>query len=438
MDLVFRSALVIAAKYRFYVTNELMVKMETTLSEPSIGSNKLKNPSYLIEFAYLALIFYANLAPAFGIAIPLAGFGSLAILAVLSFLHFGASFPKAFRPIKYALGCALSVLLVQVLIFQESLGGGFIRYFITWLLSLIVIQSLSFRKGFFHRFALVAFLVGCATLPFLKIYVANDEMMRIGGDEGVALGNPNFFGMWFGFCAIYFLVTGLEAKNYIIRMSSWFAGMLCLYLMAITVSRGPLLGVAIAMVLAFEKVLKRSFLPILGFVCFAWLIYISGVFDELIGYYMHRGAEETGRSKLWAWALLGIFDSWGLGVGISNAMILDPATGKKYGPHNSVLFIWFSSGFLPLLFYLGYLLQAIKGGFRARKLKTLDSPYVLPLVSFALLELMVLDGAFMSAWHMVVFSMAIGILGIKRKEKLSSIRGSGRKLAIQKFEKSIV
>ena len=99
----------------------------------------------------------------------------------------------AFRPIKFALGCAVSVLLLQVLVFDESLlAGGFMRGFLTWILGLIVIQSLSFRKGFFHRFALVAFLIGCGTLPFLKIYVATEEMMRVGG-EGMPLGNPELF-----------------------------------------------------------------------------------------------------------------------------------------------------------------------------------------------------------------------------------------------------
>jgi O-antigen ligase len=372
------------------------------------GFKGLKQPSYLLELAYLGLLFYANLAPAFGVAIPLAGAGGLAVLVVLCLLHFGSNIVRALRPIKFALGCAFSIILLQLLVFHESPGHGWIRFFVTWTLSLLVIQSLSYRKGFFHRFALVAFFVGCVSLPFIKVYVSTGEMMRIGGDEGVALGNPNYFGMWFGFCAIYFLVTGLEAKNYIIRSASWAAGILCLFLMALTVSRGPLLGVAIAMVFAFEKVLKRSFLPVLGFLCFAWLILVSGVFDELIGYYMHRGAEESGRSRLWAWAIAGIKESWGLGVGLSNAFFVFEGDKGAAGPHNSVLFIWLSSGFLPLACYIVYLVQAGKGGLRARKQQSFDSPYVLPLVSFALLELMVLDAVFMSPWHMVVFSVAIG------------------------------
>jgi len=191
----------------------------------------------------------------------------------------------------------------------------------------------------------------------------------------------------------------LEAKNYIIRTASWSAGIFCFYLMALTVSRGALLGVAIATVIAFEKVLKRSFLPILGVLCLAWFLYVSGVFDNLIGYYVHRGAEESGRSHLWSRAFRGFLDSWWIGVGISNTL----SAGGSFGPHNSFLFFGQSSGVIPLALYIAFLAQATRGALRARTLKTPDSPYILPLVSFALLNAMLGDVRFMSHWLMVVF-----------------------------------
>ncbi len=372
----------------------------------SVGS--LEPPSYLIEFAYLGLLVYMMvIGPALGLLIPLVVAGSLTVLTVICFMHFGSYSVGALRPIRMALACGISLLFLQVVFFQESILHPWMRNFITWILGLIVLQSLSFRKGFLHRFALVAFIIGCGTLPFLKVYVISDEMSRVGG-EGVPLGNPNFFGMWFGFCVIYFVVTGLEAKNYIIRTISWSAGLLCLYLVAITVSRGALLGVAVATVIAFQKILKRSFLPILGFLILLWLVYVSGIFDELIGYYLHRGTEETGRSRLWEWAIDKIWESWGLGVGMSNSFfIVDETTGETAGPHNSFLFILLSSGFIPLLFYIAYLFQATRGALRARKQNAADSPYILPMVSFALLAVMVADTTFMSAWHLLVFSLAI-------------------------------
>ncbi|MEZ4895206.1 MAG: O-antigen ligase family protein [Saprospiraceae bacterium] len=392
----------------------MQIRKPQSLRSESLN-NGLQTPSVLIEFGYFLILIYANLGAAFGVAISLVGPAALGGLAVICLLHFGTYSWEAFKPIRYPLGCAISILLVQVLLFQESLLHPWNRYFIAWILALLVVQSIALRQGFLHRFAILAFLIGCGTLPFLKIYGSADEMLRFGGNEDTALGNPNFFGMWFGFCSIYFIVTGLEAKNYIIRTVSWSAGVFCLYLMAITVSRSPLIGVVIALVFAFQKVLKRSFLPVLGLLLVGWVVYVSGIFDELIRYYIHRGGEDTGRSRLWMWAFSGILDSWGMGVGLSNSFVsLHGDSLYKVGPHNSLLFVWLSSGLIPLAFYLAYLGKAVRGAFRAKNQKTSYSPYLLPLVSFAMLELMVLDGVFMSAWHLVVFSLAIGTVSDSR------------------------
>lgn len=270
---------------------------------------------------------------------------------------------------------------------------------------------------------------------FLKVYVATDEMVRIGGDSGVALQNPNYFGMWCGFCAIFFIVTGLEAKNYLVRISAWVTGAFCLYLMALTVSRASLLGVAIATVIALQKVLKRSFLPILGFLIFGWILFVSGIFDDLIGYYLHRGTEETGRSKLWSWAFTGFLDSWWTGVGLSNAKIINYRTGDRYGPHNSLLFFGFSSGIVPLGFYLAYLGQVMRCALRASTQRESDSPYKLPLASFAIISAMVSDITFMSPWHIVVFSVAINTekIGNNSRKPLKNLSiGNRSKREIEK------
>ena len=392
-------------------------EIDPTRMARNVTSDSLNTPSYLIEFAYLGLLLYLMaIGPALKLMIPLVGSGALAGIAVLCLMHFGSFSFGALRPIRFALLCGVSVLFLQGMIFQESLLHPWMRNFLTWVLGLIVIHSLSFRQGFLHRFALVAFVIACATLPFLTVYVQTDDMMRVGG-QGMPLGNPNFFGMWFGFCAIYFVVTGLEAKNYILRTASWSAGFLCIYLVAMTVSRGALLGVAIAIAIAAQRTLKRSFLPILGFLGLLWVIYMSGILDDFIRYYMHRGAEETGRSRLWGWALEGIFDSWGLGVGMSNAFYTFEFTGETAGPHNSFLFLLLSSGFLSLGFYIAYLVQATQGAFRARTQHSLYSPYMLPMVSFGLLSVMVADTTFMSPWHMIIFSLAIRTPRVHRRLK---------------------
>ena len=342
-----------------------------------------------------------------GVAIPLVGPGLLAGLAVISIMHFGQSILVAYRPVVFALACAISTLLVQFIVHAEAFSHTHMRAFVTWLLSLLVIQSISWREGFIHRFALVAFFIGCATLPFLKVYVDSEEVVRVGLEKGVSLSNPNSFGMWFGFCAVYFLIAGLNARHNFIRGVTWLAGIFCIYFVGITVSRGPLIGVAIAVMFGFKDVLKRSFLPIIGLLFMGWVIYVLGIFDNLIGYYAARGAEESGRSFLWKTGFHRFMDSWWFGVGFTEGVIALPHSSIKVTPHNGLIFLALTSGVIPLIIFVGYLVRTARVAFRLNKVAGTEAAFFLPMFVFALLEVMILDTAFMSPWVMVVVSMIL-------------------------------
>lgn len=383
--------------------------MAATEVSSQARKNLLKPPSFIIEYGFYATIVYSMLGVAVGISIPLLGAGVLSVLAVLCVMHFGQQSGVAFKPVALALCCAFSVLLVQLALHEESFRNGEVRSFFTWFLSLIIVQSLGFRKGFFHRFAIVAFLIGCATLPFLKAYVATGEMTRIGAGGGVGLANPNSFSQWFGFCLVYFVIAGLQSKNPIIRLGFWSAGFLCLYLVAITVSRGALFGAFIALAFAFKNVLKRSFVPILALLCVGWLIYLSGIVDDLIGFYVQRGAEETGRSYLWSVSLAKFLDAWWVGVGVSDTYVQLPNGGHWTSPHNSFLFIAVSSGIVPLCFFVGYLVPAARGAYHASAQRVSDASFKFPLFVFALLTIMLAGNSFMTPWHVVVLSMALAV-----------------------------
>ncbi len=387
----------------------------------------LRPPSYLIEYSFYGTIAYSMLGGALGLTIPLLGAGLLAGLAVMCVLHFGQNSGTVFRPVSLALWCALSVLLLQLALHEESFMDAGIRSFLTWILSLIVIQSLGFRKGFLHRFAIVSFLIGCATLPYLKVYVSTGELTRIGVSADVGLANPNTFSQWFGFCLVYFVIAGIQAKNTAIKFAFWSAGFLCLYLVGITVSRGNLLGAFIAIAFAFKNVLRRSFAPILALLFAGWLIYLSGIFDDLIGFYLQRGAEETGRSYLWSVSLSKFLDAWWVGVGLSESSVVLPDSGYRTSPHNSLLFIAVSSGVVPLVCFVGYLVRASREAFYANGKQVSDAPFKFPLMIFALLTMMLSSNAFMSSWHVVVLSLALtagDVRGIRHERSNKAPTGS--------------
>lgn len=393
--------------------------MTSTKPLPKIYNSLVRPPSFLIECGYYATLFYSMLGVALGVSIPLFGAGLLAVLTGLCVLHFGQISAVVFRPIILALTCAVSILFLQTVVHEESIRHDEVRSFVTWILSLLVVQSLCYRKGFLHRFANVSFMIGLCTLPFLKVYVDIEEYTRI-GTSGTGLANPNAFSMWFGFCAVYFMIVGLQAQNYIVRIGSWSAGLLCLYLVGITVSRGNLLGVSIACAFAFRKMLKRSFLPIIMLLIAGWLIYVTGIVDNLIDYYVERGAEETGRSYLWEVSLNKFLDAWWAGVGLSNSLITLPESGYETNSHNGLLFIAVSSGILPLILFVGYLVGTARAAYQAECEQRPDALFLFPLFIFALLTLMLSATVFMSPWHLVTFAAATSL----RKSGLDPSRSS--------------
>ena len=395
------------------------VQMTQSPKAASVRNKFIGAPSSVVEYAYYGLLLHQTVGEAWGLEVRLLPTGILLGLACLCVLYSGPRAIDVYRPIAFALGCAIFTLFIQMVVHQESILEEQMRSFVTWIPTLIILQSLCWRKGFLHRFALMAFLIGCATLPFLEIKTEADEFVRMGISRGVGLANPNALGLWFSFCTVYFLVAGLKAKNNIVRVASWSVGVLSLYVVGLTVSRGALLGVAIAGAFVFQKELKRAFAPLLVLLWVGWIVYMTGFFDEQIGYYLQRGDEDTGRTYLWSTAFNGFLNSWWAGVGISNARIPMPS-GKMTLPHNSPLYIGLASGVIPFAFFVGYLVRAFRGAFRARAERTPDGPFKFPLVIVALLGMMLGHTAFMNPWVIVILSLAMTPGDVPRARRITT------------------
>jgi O-antigen ligase len=371
-------------------------------------------PHALFEYAYYAVIAFQLLGNAWGLVVPLLGAGMLAVLAGACLIYSGSRAITADAPILFPLACVISFVALQIIVHNESLMGSDCRAFVTWLLALIVVQSLSLRRGFLHRFAVAALLIGLATIPYLTFWGGDDEVTRlaVGGETG--LTNPTVLGEWFGFCSVYFILMGIEARRNIALLASWLVAIGCLYITTMTVSRTPLSGVAIAMAFALRRLLKRGFVPILCLLVLSWLIFASGLFDRIGSFYAERGTEDTGRMFLWPLAIERFLSSPLVGVGLSNIDIPLPPSNKLVGPHNGFLYIALASGVVPLAFFLVWWIRAAWGAFRANAERLPDAPLLIPLFIFAFLEMMASATSFMSVWHSVVLSIALSALTPQR------------------------
>ena len=226
----------------------------------SLFSSQPVLPAY-IEYAFYVALTYDTLGSMLPIEVPMLGGGSLLIIAAICFKYTRLRTRMIYASILLPVAFFITYTLVQLVVHDESLPT--VRAFITWILLVIITHCLCLRPGFFRRFALVILAIGLVAAPQLVFERHDAEVDRAKIDAISALADANALGEWFGFLVVYFLVQGLQAKSQKVRIASWMIALACLSVIGLTVSRGTLLGVAIATVVAFRRVLSRGFVPVL-------------------------------------------------------------------------------------------------------------------------------------------------------------------------------
>jgi len=370
---------------------------------PKIQYRTIRPPSAKLEYAYYFAVVYSVLAPALGLEIPfLAG---LLILAVWLFCLFQvrSNAKDVFTPIMLLIVCVASLLIIQVGVHDESISDPELRSFITWIMGLMIVQSLLLRPGFSRRFPIVLFVIGAATLPFLGVNSGIVDMARVDIAVQGGLTHPAGFAAWFGFCAIFFAVFGIESRKPIFKIGAWALMFLCVLLVALSVERGPLFATALGLILAFRSTLNRGFLPLFVLTIFAGVITFTGVFEQAASNYRQRGFEDTGREVLWPEAIDRIAAEPLFGDGKSNALIqLD---GNKLSPpHNSFLHLALTSGIVPTILFAAFWLRIIWRTL-LRSSAYIDNSFSLPYLAFIFPSLMLVDTGFMAMGGLLITAL---------------------------------
>jgi O-antigen ligase len=233
-----------------------------------------------------------------------------------------------------------------------------IRTFILWMFGMIIVQSLCLRRGFLQRCTMVIFILGASVVPFIAF--SDQGVYRAGINVAVSgnLTNANGLAGWFGFCVVSLAISALETTRGIaMRIFYGLAAVGSLLIVGLTVSRGAMLGCALALTVAFRRFLKRAFVPALLLIIFAGALVMSGLFDRSISNYEERGMEETGRLIMWPLIIERILESPIVGFG-NNIMTFIPDQRDPIPPHNSFLFFALSTGIVPFAFYVAFWVRA--------------------------------------------------------------------------------
>lgn len=397
------------------------VRMAPALGDARDVDSKYQ-PSEWVEYLYYFLLFYSIMSPILGIHISGAGSAMLLILAAACAVSLRDKLTLVLMPAVLLLACAASFIAVQVFLGEPV---SVFREFIDWMLVVVVVQWLALRRGFLHRSAIAVFLVGLLMLTFLRS--SGDERMSL--EAGISLHNSNDFGAWFGFCAVYFVTLGLEARRTLIRMISFALSVVCLLVVGLTVSRAPLGAAVFCTAVALRRVLKQGLWPLLLLIGVAWVTFTAGLFDRATASYAARGLEETGRLLVWP-VVIGRFLSNVLtGVGVSHVETYVPGVDHLISPHNGFLFIAVASGIVPLAFFVSYWIRMFTHVVRLNAESHQDAPFLTSLSLYALLIAMNLNAAFMAPW-VVVTLCAVGQAGFLSRASRSFVaRRQARDLA---------
>ena len=244
--------------------------------------------------------------------------------------------------------------------------------------------------------------------------------------KSIGFGSTNAMGEWYGFCAVYFMVLGIITAKHSLRILSWIVATGCFYVMTLSVSRGALVAVIVAVVLASRQLIKRGFFPLLILALVAWIVVELGVFDRTAQTYAARGTEETGRLAVWPLIIESFLDSPLIGVGHARVGGTT-ATGSFVTPHNGFLYVAQSSGIVPLAFFVAYWFLSGRAALRADREREPDSTFFLPFWTFSFLSVNAGNLTFMQ--FSVIASLAFPLApGLYRKTSDISFQGTGESL----------
>jgi hypothetical protein len=413
------------------------------LGKPLLNA-RLWIPPRSVEYLYYSTVAYSLWAAAIGIEVPFVAAGLTMILAGYCASNLGTRAKEIFHPIVFLIACIFSFVLIQIVIHGTPMTTDIIRHLIVWVCGLIVVQSLSIRSRFLHRFALVLFFLGLVAIPYLTVSGGPLEVSRARVDVEVSgnLTHENGLAGWFGFCATFFAIYGLESNRNAVRVLSWLASAGCWLIIGYTVSRGSLLATALATSFAMRRIIGRGFAAIVLLLLIVALAFESGMFLEIVSRYEDRSTLETGRLLLWPHVIERIFASLVFGVGFLNMSTFVPEMNQPIStPHNTFLFFALTSGIIPFAFYIAYWIRAAKRYFLTVE-RNDHTAYQAPFLLYVLVIFMFGDMN-MAPWVLLALTVGGGPVTFPLRQSLLPTRlirkyRSGHLIEIDQMSKTSI
>jgi O-antigen ligase len=358
------------------------------------------------EMLFWVYLFYSMLSVQVGIYIPNIAFLLLIALAGISVMAWGRQRTLVNPVVIFVSLISLSVVLVQYLFFGVGPGGEEVRAFISWIPLTIISAGLVIREGFIKRWLVAMFILALVFWTSV-VFVSEGTSMLRAQAEGTSLSNINDYAAWVGFCSLGFWLWGISLDGG--KRSRWVfvASALAFTMLIQTVSRGSLAALLIGLVVSFRNIPRKYWVRLLiGLAILVFAALQFSVFIQAANAYDARLYEETGRSLVWSAAFNLIKNNPWIGYGVKAVGIYIYSRQRNYTPHNGILYLWFTSGLLPVIPFVAMWLRSLAFTWRNRFAHWIDP---LPLLIFVILEMLTSNSYFMSLWSVMticyVFNM---------------------------------
>ena len=215
----------------------------------------------------------------------------------------------------------------------------------------------------------IIFRMGTFGIGF--VFKNQGEFTRIGGN---AFGPAVSYGGYLAFGAVLGLYLARSSHRWFIRAVWLFITAILLFEMLNTHTRGAILSLFL-LVFLFVWASERRFLILTLIVGFGLLI-VSGHLNDMIYLASQRNLvlntsllsvpNALVRFELWRYSIFHIFDRFGFGYGIGNALLFMTSYGREFVSHNLIFDLTQSiGGFATIIFVVLYILgmrQSFKFG----------------------------------------------------------------------------
>ncbi|NJL55653.1 O-antigen ligase family protein [bacterium] len=326
----------------------------------------------MIESLYFLYLIYTNVIIIYGFEIN--NLGVLMLAGTAALILFSTQPVRIFE----SPTVTFTVLMTFYMFFVVGLAHNqfmmvLFDQLMTMVLTAIIFVFLVHRPGFFKRMIFLMYIIG--VIAFANADTSEYGRLQGGGN----LGNPNVFASWMAFACLGLAMWGFHARSLPEKIGTWGMMFYGLVIIGLTVSRGALLALIVALVVFLIIYAPRSSGPI-NIIITLILIGIGAgiftqtpVFQSITESYSDRLDKESGREELWPAAIAQIRESPVLGYGNSGLKVATPT--KVHSSHNPFLTLGLIAGvFPPLLLAVMYGLGAL----RMEKRYTLDGVFWLP------------------------------------------------------------